>query len=134
MPFLQANFLQELKDLPLDEHQMDPRFYQQSAPAMSRALKTISRDTGEKAYQAWLGYYNGQLKRLRWRKEDLVAAGNEWIGLVGQPVPEMEAKTLGKMGLRGVEGIRERSKGGMGGEGRGNQGKRGGRGGRGRGG
>ena len=29
--------------------------------------------------QAWLGYYNGALKRVGWRKEDLVAAANAMV-------------------------------------------------------
>lgn len=71
--------------------------------------------------QAWLGYYNGALRRLSWGKEDLVAAANDWISLVGQPVPMMDPQTLAKMGLRGVKGIHEGpgGKGGRGGEARG---------------
>ena len=54
--------------------------------------------------QAWLGFYNGQLRRVRWTKDDLVAQANYWITTVcRQPeVPAIQAKTLGKMGLRGV--------------------------------
>lgn len=54
--------------------------------------------------QAWLGFYNGQLRRVGWTKEDLVAAANFWITTVcrQQEVPGLQTKTLGKMGLRGV--------------------------------
>lgn len=41
---------------------------------------------------------------MRWSKEDLVAQANFWITTVcrQQEVPGIQAKTLGKMGLRGV--------------------------------
>lgn len=43
---------------------------------------------------------------MRWSKEDLVAQANFWITTVcrQQEVPGIQAKTLGKMGLRGVSG------------------------------
>ena len=33
----------------------------------------------ESRVQAWLGYYNGALKRIGWKKEDLVAAANAMV-------------------------------------------------------
>ncbi|CAN0512396.1 unnamed protein product, partial [Laminaria digitata] len=49
-------------------------------------------------------FYHGQLRRLGWSTEDLVAQANYWITTVcrQQEVPGIQAKTLGKMGLRGV--------------------------------
>jgi hypothetical protein len=29
------------------------------------------------AYQAWLGFYNGKLRKLNWTKADLVREANE---------------------------------------------------------
>ena len=81
--------------------------------AYARALATIapSRDGVEdanRAYAAWLGFYNGHLRRVHWTKEALVAHGNAlWLTLGCPEVPVMARDTLGKMGLRGVTGIRQ---------------------------
>ena len=77
-----------------------------------RAIRNVSIDKGlrnsaEQAYRAWLGYYNGQLKKVRWDKKKLVEQANLWaseIGLTEQP--SIEKKTVGKMGLKGVPGLK----------------------------
>eukprot|EP00045_Choanoeca_perplexa_P006292 m.53484 g.53484 ORF g.53484 m.53484 type:complete len:661 (-) comp13566_c0_seq4:113-2095(-) len=92
------------------------------------------------AYASWLGFYKGSLRKLRWSPEDLVEtcnnvfAGPQSLGLL--EVPALQAKSLGKMGLRGVMGIREEGRGAGGRQSNGRGGGRGGRGGgqRGRGG
>lgn len=69
------------------------------------------RRSAQQAYGAWLGFYNGHLRRLKWTKADLVAKANGLFTSLGlQELPAMQAKTLGKMGLRGVPGIREAGK------------------------
>jgi ATP-dependent RNA helicase MSS116 len=85
------------------------------------------------AYIAWLGFYNSNLRVCGWNKEQLVAVANEFSGFIGlSEVPAIEAKTIGKMGLKGTPGIRiaafQPRQGGGGGQG-GNGGGRGGRGG-----
>lgn len=64
----------------------------------------LSGRCGTLTSQAWLGFYNGQLRRVGWTKEDLVAQANYWITTIcrQQEVPGIQPKTLGKMGLRGV--------------------------------
>merc|ERR1712071_315985 len=59
------------------------------------------------AYQAFLGYYLGQLKRTQIRsKEELVEIANQLSGLMGlNEVPGIEKRTVGKMGLKGVAGV-----------------------------
>ena len=84
------------------------------------------------AYQAFLGYYNSNVRRFRIDgKKELVQIANEYATILGFPEgqpPELQAKTVGKMGLKGVPGINvERFKGQPGGGGRGRGG--GGRGG-----
>ncbi|KAH8096356.1 helicase [Aureococcus anophagefferens] len=72
------------------------------------------------AYQAWLGF-NSSLRRLRWDlcrnqifnptsmlgQGRLVAEANDWakeiLGMA-EP-PQLQAKTVGKMGLKGVRGL-----------------------------
>jgi ATP-dependent RNA helicase MSS116 len=111
---------------------------QQTATKTSSALRRVSPQTMETAYQAWMGFYNSNLKRVRWTKDDLVAQANDWIvRICGLPEPPMLlARTVGKMGLKGVQGLRvERgASGGGGGRGGGGGGRGGGGGGRGGGG
>lgn len=63
--------------------------------------------SAERAYQAWLGFYNSNTKRIgKISKQELVALANEWSRLVGlRHPPALEKRTVGKMGLRGVQGI-----------------------------
>jgi ATP-dependent RNA helicase MSS116 len=104
--------------------------------AVSAAAQRISSDTRGQAYQAWLGFYNSNLRRLRWTPEKLVAAANHYaVACMGcsQP-PALQKKTIGKMGLKGVPGLRiatgdEAGGGGRGGGGRGGGGGGGGHGG-----
>lgn len=74
--------------------------------AAAAAVQCVSPETRAQAYSSWLGYYNG-LSKLRWSKAELVAQANthgrEVLGLP-QP-PPLDAKIVGKMGLRGVPGL-----------------------------
>lgn len=88
----------------------------------------------EQAYVAWLGFYNGALRKLGWDKAELVAEGNRLFLALGlRELPMIARDTLGKMGLRGTPGIREGpagwKPGGGGGGGRAGGGGGGGRGG-----
>jgi hypothetical protein len=69
-------------------------------------IKTL-RVSAEQAYRAWLGYYNGHLKKIRWDKKYLVEQANLWAQQMGLPdQPSLQRKTIGKMGLKGVPGLR----------------------------
>ncbi len=66
----------------------------------------------EQAYAAWLGFYNGNLRRVGWTKPQLVAETNRLFMTLGlREVPMMAAATLGKMGLHGTPGLREGPRG-----------------------
>ncbi|CAN0402720.1 unnamed protein product, partial [Hapterophycus canaliculatus] len=104
------SFLSDLKDLPMQRRDCLPKeSVAQITPSVNAAYDRMDRTSVVCAYQAWLGFYNGQLRRVRWSKEDLVARANFWITTVCRQaeVPGIQAKTLGKMGLRGVRGIVE---------------------------
>jgi len=65
------------------------------------------RIAAEQAYRAWLGYYNGHLKKVKWDKKTLVRQANMWgkeVGLTEQP--SLQKRTIGKMGLKGVPGLK----------------------------
>jgi len=67
------------------------------------------------AYQAWLGFYNSNLKTLRWSPSELVQRANLWAtDCIFQPEPPaLQAKTVGKMGLKGVPGLRVEGRNGV---------------------
>lgn len=70
--------------------------------------------SGEGAYQAFLGYYLGQMKRIRMkRKERLVEIANEFSASMGfQNPPILGGNMVKKMGLEGVAGLRVGKSGG----------------------
>eukprot|EP00522_Entomoneis_paludosa_P013808 CAMPEP_0172445192 /NCGR_PEP_ID=MMETSP1065-20121228/5100_1 /TAXON_ID=265537 /ORGANISM="Amphiprora paludosa, Strain CCMP125" /LENGTH=652 /DNA_ID=CAMNT_0013195991 /DNA_START=30 /DNA_END=1988 /DNA_ORIENTATION=- len=100
----------ELQDLPMQESACPPLSPELQA-AMDGALRNVSqnnslRESAEQAYRAWLGYYNGNLRKAGWDKKTLVQEANQWakdIGLKEQP--KLLKKTVGKMGLKGVPGL-----------------------------
>ena len=63
--------------------------------------------SGQGAYQAFLGYYLGQMKRMKIkRKEVLVDIANEFSGAMGfRAAPALGKNMIGKMGLKGISGI-----------------------------
>ena len=100
------------------------------------ACEAVPEQTVSMAYQAWLGFYNSNLKHLGWNQSTLVERANDWaVGCVFQrEPPSLQAKTVGKMGLKGVPGLRvegrngvparpQSGKGGNGKGGKGGQGK-----------
>ena len=100
----------ELKDMPLVP--MSVPDSQRANSAATQAIQNVARSkdlttSGEQAYRAWLGYYNGALKKLRWDKKQLVQQANMWASEVGlREQPSLQRKTVGKMGLKGVPGLR----------------------------
>ncbi|KAL3816983.1 hypothetical protein ACHAXA_010103 [Cyclostephanos tholiformis] len=100
----------ELVDMPLELMPV-PVTARVSGIALT-AVRNVStdkvlRNSAEQAYRAWLGYYNGHLKKVRWDKKRLVEQANLFgteVGLADQP--SIEKKTVGKMGLKGVPGLK----------------------------
>ena len=100
----------ELSDMPLEMIPV-PQSTKASLAA-SDGIKNVSRihdlrNSAEQAYRAWLGYYNGHLKKVKWDKRTLVRQANMWgeeIGLTEQP--SLQKRTIGKMGLKGIPGLK----------------------------
>ena len=112
----ERHFLNECRDQPM---QMRPAI---AGPAMEAvkssvagALYNLPTKTCTMGYQAWLGYYNSNLKRLRWNKNLLVEHANMFAkGCLMLPEsPALLAKTVGKMGLRGMPGLRVEGRNGV---------------------
>jgi ATP-dependent RNA helicase MSS116 len=117
-PF-ESSFLQELKglDVPRDDRLMQmltepvsPEVEGILQPAIHRIHNGGDKNLAKSAkgaYQAFLGYYLGQMKRMRMnRKEDLAKTANRFSSLMGlSEVPKLNKQLVGKMGLKGVDGI-----------------------------
>ncbi|KAJ3308003.1 hypothetical protein HDU76_004191 [Blyttiomyces sp. JEL0837] len=77
-----------------------------------KVIVNVKRDDGlklaaEQAYQAFLGFYNGNTKTCGFSKLKLVEVANWYASIIGLDyVPVLERKTVGKMGLTGVPGLR----------------------------
>ncbi len=111
--FEEQSMLKELKGLPLKRVELhEIEVIQSVAEQCQRTLSNIPTNfelkrSAEQAYQAWLGYYNGKLRVLSWSKTDLVQQAAEYSRSCGlREVPALEAKTIGKMGLKGTPGLK----------------------------
>ena len=134
----EAGFLQQLSDLPVEKREpADANHVRALTPKVNAAFGALPTLTLTCAYQAYLGFYNSYLKRLRWDREEVVRRANEFSrDVMNLPSPPaLQAKTVGKMGLKGVAGlVIERGDGGGGGGGGGGGKGGGGKGGGGKGG
>ena len=101
----------ELADMPLEPVEI-PADSPRADIAAAKSLRNVAEDkkglkgSAEAAYRAWLGYYNSNLKKVRWDKKQLVRQANLWakeVGLTEQP--SVQKRTVGKMGLKGVVGL-----------------------------
>lgn len=92
---------------------IDPASLQAVHQALAGALAQVSEESKAQAYQAWLGYYNSNLRNLKWSSAELVAHANDYAQYCLQTrsdggewrAPGLLAKTVGKMGLKGVPGL-----------------------------
>lgn len=79
-----------------------------SSRKISDALHRTDAKSKQKAYSAYLGFMKVFLNKMQINAADLVQMANVFAlkGMESGEVPEMEKKTIGKMGLKGVPGIR----------------------------
>ena len=82
-------------------------------PALAKAFDLISKPGNDlnkqaaSAYVATLGFYNSNLRRLKWSVGDLVNAVNARFMSIGlMEAPAVPRKTLAKMHLKNAPGIR----------------------------
>lgn len=100
----------ELSDMPLELIPVPKS--DKASMAASQGIQNVGRIhdlriSAEQSYRAWLGYYNGHLKKIKWDKKTLVRQGNMWgkdVGLKEQP--SLQKRTIGKMGLKGTPGLK----------------------------
>lgn len=97
-----------LKDQPIEEIEAS------KAPIRAQLLSVIQSvetdpqlcTSAEQTYQAWLGFYNSHLSKLKWDKIMLVKQANHYASVMGlQHIPTLKSSTIGKMGLSGIAGL-----------------------------
>ena len=77
------------------------------AHQLDSAMHLVDPHMKQKAYIAYLGFMKGFIKKLQLSPEGLVRSANDFAlnGMQSGDIPEIEKKTVGKMGLKGVSGI-----------------------------
>ncbi|GAB9476839.1 Dead/deah box RNA helicase [Globisporangium polare] len=105
-------FLKDLSDLPLLPKEVDT-----TAAAAAKGFRTIEalahlapgselEKSAQQSYQAFLGFYNSNQKKLNLDKEKLVEIAEHYSHLIGlSETPRIDKKILRKMGLFGVKGL-----------------------------
>ena len=103
-------FLKVNRQFPVKDHPASDTInnYPGSADQIADAFQSIDPKSKQKAYSAYLGFMKGFLNKMQMKPADLVKMANNFavIGMKSGEVPEMEKKTIGKMGLKGVPGIK----------------------------
>ena len=79
-----------------------------AADKITNALQSVDPKSKQKAYSAYLGFMKTFTKKMQLDSIGLVKLANKFAleGMLCDELPEMERKTIGKMGLKGVPGIR----------------------------
>ena len=61
----------------------------------------------QQSWMAWLGFYNGQTKKLGWNTQDLLQEAKGYAKSMGMDdIPALPKRTLGKMGLAKAAGFK----------------------------
>lgn len=105
MYFLQRGIL---KTLPIVPHSDLPPLAT-AKQQIKKALADVPDEEKEKAYRAWLGYYNGAATKMGWTKERLIQEADAYVrlslGWTDKLPPGIEARPVGMMGMRGMPGL-----------------------------
>ena len=114
---MQERFLNKCSDQPIQRRNgPTPGPEMNALTAMiTPAVKRLPEKTCSMGYQAWLGYYNSNMKTMKWNQNMLVEHANVYATkcLALPEPPSLQAKTVGKMGLRGVSGLRVEGRNGV---------------------
>lgn len=115
-PF-ESKFVSDLKGLDVPLNKEMSNLLENTCIRTDDDIKTVTdrvkhgdetlTQSAKQAYQAFLGYYLGQIKRTNFRsKIEIVDTANFVSELMGlDEIPGLLARTVGKMGLKGVNGI-----------------------------
>ena len=105
----EKTFLTELHDLKITKlENFDMTASTETQTVLDYVVKSPSllKEAGL-AYQAFLGFYNGESKKLGMSKQTLIEIANEYSTILGcVEQPSIGANIVGKMGLKGQSGLR----------------------------
>ena len=104
-------FIKTNPKLPIEPYEHTAAINQDSNAAATVAqimARNIDAKVKQKAYSSYLGFMKGSLNKLQLTPAGLVAMANQLavLGMGCPEPPEMDKRTIGKMGLKGVPGIR----------------------------
>eukprot|EP01104_Vermistella_antarctica_P019538 TRINITY_DN76_c1_g1_i3.p1 TRINITY_DN76_c1_g1~~TRINITY_DN76_c1_g1_i3.p1 ORF type:complete len:314 (-),score=90.72 TRINITY_DN76_c1_g1_i3:136-1077(-) len=102
-------FLREVKDIPIERKAFEtsPQTLQHLQRTIHNGLQRVDEQTKVRAYIAWMGFYNSNLRKMKWSKPDLVRRANEYAlnSLLLASIPPIRYKTVCNMGLKGTPGL-----------------------------
>ena len=103
--FLSVNRQFPIQPYPASDKLLDDT---SAADKITNALQSVDPKSKQKAYSAYLGYMKTFTKKMQLDNTGLVKLANKFAleGMLCDELPEMERRTVGKMGLKGVPGIR----------------------------
>ncbi|KAL9069238.1 MAG: hypothetical protein Q9161_005645 [Pseudevernia consocians] len=103
-------FLKVNRQFPINAYPASDKILNDSSSRSQifNVLQSIHPKSKQKAYSAYLGFMKVFLSKMQIDATELVRMANIFAmeGMRCSEVPEMEKKTIGKMGLKGVSGIR----------------------------
>ncbi|GAB7346949.1 hypothetical protein MBLNU459_g2008t1 [Dothideomycetes sp. NU459] len=105
-------FMTSNRQLPIQPHPQTADILNSAAackPSIEQAMHYVDETTKQRAYSSYIGFFagSGLLRPLRLDKPGLVSLANEMAikGMCCPEPPPMEARVVGKMGLKGVPGF-----------------------------
>lgn len=103
-------FLKVNRQFPINAYPASDKILNDSSSRTQifNVLQSVDPKSKQKAYSAYLGFMKVFLNKMQIDATELVRMANVFAmeGMQCSEVPEMEKKTIGKMGLKGVSGIR----------------------------
>ena len=107
---MESFFLKVNRQFPIKPYPASDRILNDvtSRSQIFNALQSVEPQSKRKAYSAYLGFMKMFLHKMAIDKASLVKMANAFAieGMQWSEVPEMDMRTIGKMGLKGVPGIR----------------------------
>ena len=107
---MESFFLKVNRQFPIKPYPASDRILNDvtSRSQIFNALQSVEPRSKRKAYSAYLGFMKGYQHKMAIDAASLVKMANAFAieGMQCSEVPEMDQRTIGKMGLKGVPGLR----------------------------
>ena len=107
---MESFFLKANRQFPINPYPASDKILNDatSRSQIFNALQSVEPESKRKAYSAYLGFMKGFTRNMAIDAAGLVKMANAFAieGMQCSEIPEMDKRTIGKMGLKGVPGIR----------------------------